>query len=440
MLSLNKRRATNVVKEILFLCGFVLITGMPLSKASAQENSKNNSISNSEHDSQSSADTDCGITTPCSKELIDRVTRVRGEEGAADGIGIVARFHRPQGVAVDNFGNLFIADTNNSTIRKITPSGIVSTFAGIAKNTGSADGKGSLARFNIPSAITIDAVGNLYVADSMNGTIRKITSDGMVNTIAGMPGTKGMAPDRDGKGSDARFDWPNGITVDDRGNLYFITPIKVCKITPDGVVSTLAGGVLFGDEDTKSDGHGASIKFNSLTGIAVDALHNLYVVDGGNSTIRKIDPTGYVSTMAGLAMHFGIEDGTGKLARFKNLRGITIDKIGNLYVADADSHAIRKITPDGNVSTLAGASNVYGNIDGMGASARFIEPYGLAVDAAGNVYVADAASQTIRKVTQAGVATTVAGPNGSAWFADKTVVLDAKGNLQVINAAKNSSN
>lgn len=352
---------------------------------------------------------DCAVSKQCNGGTNKNPVQMRGETGAADGAGANARFNHPKGIAVDKSGNLYVADTLNATIRKITSDGVVSTVAGIVGNRGSTDGLGRIARFDIPTGIAVDTKGNLYIADSMNGAIRKITPGGVVSTLAGMPGTKGATADRDGKGSEARFDYPNGIVVDGEDNLYFITPVKVCKITPNGQVITLAGEAADGSEDPRNDGSGSSIRFNSLTGITVDTHHNLFVADGGNQTIRKISPAGEITTIAGLPLHPGSGDGLGASARFKDLRGITIDSKGNLLVADTGNHAIRKITPDGRVTTLAGVAYAYGNIDGAGTAARFIAPYGLASDAAGNVYVTDTASQTIRKITQTGVTRTMAG-------------------------------
>jgi sugar lactone lactonase YvrE len=322
--------------------------------------------------------------------------------GSADGPAAAARFASPHDVAVDAAGNLYVADKENHTIRKITPAGIVSTLAGSAGRPGAVDGTGDAARFNQPFSVTIDATGNLYVADTINLTIRKITPDGAVTTLAGAAGSYGTA---DGTGPAARFQVPSGIAVDAAGNLYVTDSVNnmIRKITPAGDVTTLAGTPgVYGS----ADGTGAAASFFYPFAIAVDAAGNVYVTEIGNYTIRKITPAGVVTTLAGSAGSFGSADGTGADARFKFPQGIAVDASGNVYVADA---AIRKITPDGVVTTLAGSADTPGSADGTGSAASFRAASGMTIDAAGNLYVADRDNNTIRRITPAGVVTTVAG-------------------------------
>lgn len=426
-------KSHNLMSKLFKCCGFLVLAIS--STLSAQENPN---AGNSKHEAEvSTSFENCGGSPACLRALNNEfLRRLPVYKGAVDGVGNTARFDQPESIAVDKSGNLYVADTLNETIRKITPSGVVTTLAGLAKTSGSADGQGSSARFYRPTGITIDKTGNLYVADSMNGTIRKITQDGTVSTIAGKAGTKGIDRDRDGVGSNARFDLPAEITIDNQDNLYFINPFKVLMLKPDGMVTTIAGGdpLLNRDnEDTESDGPAKLARFNGLAGIAIDKEHNLFVTDASDGTIRKISPSGYVTTVAGLALHFGYKDGKGAEARFRKLRGITTDGNGNLYVADIAAHSIRKVTPDGIVSTLAGDPRAFGNIDGKGSSANFMWTMGLATDNANNIYVTDMAAQTIRKVTQSGVVSTVAGPNGKDLFAGKKLVIDDDGNFQLLN-------
>jgi len=310
----------------------------------------------------------------------------------------------PEGVAVDAAGNVYVANTFDHTIGKITPAGVVSTLAGLAGRSGSADGTGSAARFAGPRGVVVDAAGTIYVADSGNHTIRTITPAGVVGTLAGLVGTVGSA---DGTGSAARFGNPYGVAIDVAGSVYVADQNNhtIRKVTPAGVVSTLAG--LAGTSGS-ADGTASVARFVFPTGVAVDAAGNVYVADAGNETIRKITPAGAVSTLAGLAGSSGSTDGTGAAARFKNPNSVAVDAAGNVFVGDKQNYTIRRITPAGVVSTLAGLAGIFGSADGTGSAARFLNPSGVAVDAGGNVYVADAGNSKIRKITPAGVVTTFA--------------------------------
>jgi streptogramin lyase len=300
-------------------------------------------------------------------------------------------------VAVDGDGNLYVADANNHTIRKITPAGVVTTLAGTAGSSGSADGTGADARFKYPSGVAVDGDGNLYVADRDNNTIRKITPAGVVTTLAGTAGSSGSA---DGTGADARFNYPSGVAVDGVGNVNVADRYNhtIRKITPAGVVTTLAGTA---GSSGSADGTGADARFSRPFGVAVDGDGNLYVTDRNNHTIRKITPAGVVTTLAGAAGSYGSADGTGADARFSGPVGVAFDGDGNLYVIDGSNHTIRKITPAGVVTTLAGAAGSSGSADGTGPLARFNYPEGVAVDGDGDVYVADRNNHTIREITPA---------------------------------------
>ena len=318
---------------------------------------------------------------------------IAGQTGSADGTGSTARFNYPSGVAVDGSGNVYVADSSNHTIRKITASGVVTTLAGIAGQTGSADGTGSAARFNGPNGVAVDGAGNVYVADLYNDTIRKITAGGVVTTLAGTAGQSGSA---DGTGSSARFYWPNGVAVDGSGNVYVADTFNhtIRKVTATGVVTTLAGSAGL---NGSADGSGSTARFEHPRGVAVDGTGNVYVADNENYTIRKITAGGAVTTLAGTAGYYGSTDGIGYAPRFYLPSSVAVDGTGNVYVADSENDTIRKITAGGVVTTLAGSPGISGNAEGTGSAARFTFPYGVAVDGLGNVYVADYYNDTIRK-------------------------------------------
>jgi sugar lactone lactonase YvrE len=344
--------------------------------------------------------------------VVSTLAGLAGATGSGDGVRSAASFYFPTGVATDGGGNVYVADTYNNTIRKITRWGAVSTLAGAAEVAGSADGAGAAASFLQPEGLATDSSGNVYVADTWNDLIRKITPAGMVSTIAGSPRNDGS---NDGSGAAARFFNPIGMAIDSAGTLYVADAVNstIRKITPAGMVSTLAGSAgLTGS----ADGSGAAARFNTPYGVAIDGARNLYVVDTYNNTVRVITPAGVVSTLAGSAGVAGSADGTGASASFNGPSGVATDSAGNVYVSDMYNNTIRKITPAGVVSTLAGSAGAGGSTDGIGAAASFDVPFGLATDAGGNVYVADMGDATIRKITPAGAVSTVAGVPGQLGF------------------------
>jgi sugar lactone lactonase YvrE len=312
-----------------------------------------------------------------------------GEVGEADGSGGAASFDRPYGVAVDAAGTVYVADTYNHKIRKITAEGVVSTLAGSGV-AGAANGNGVAASFNLPSGIAVDAAGILYVADASNNKIRKITPDGVVTTLAG----SGVAGGTNGTSTTASFYLPHGVAVDASGTIYVADSGNhiIRKITPAGVVSTLAGSGSLG----YTNGSSTTARFYNPYGVAVDASGIVYVADNGNNRIRKIALDGQVSTLAGSGQQDDV-DAKGILASFYYPKGVAVDASGIVYVADGDNYKIRQISQAGEVSTLAG-SGLRGTADGNGAAASFYNPFGVAIDATGIVYVADTNINKIRKV------------------------------------------
>lgn len=345
---------------------------------------------------------------------------VSGSTGSTNGSGNAngkPLFNSPGGVTVDSSGNIFVADTTNSTIRKITPAGVVTTFAGIAGLVGNVDGTGTAARFALPEGQAIDSNNNIYVADYGSHTIRKITPAGVVTTLAGSPGVTGGI---DGTGAAARFNGPSSVAVDTAGIVYVADTNNnlIRKITPAGVVTTLAGPstLLFGT----TDGTGSAARFHNPRGVAVSSSGTVYVADTENNTIRMITAAGVVTTLAGNFNTAGSADGTGTAALFNFPNSLAVDASGNLYVADEGNNTIRKITTAGVVTTLAGNAGNAGYVDATGTLAKFNRPTGVAVDSGGNVYVTDDANNLIRKISSTGVVTPLAGVPGTAGSADGT--------------------
>jgi len=382
----------------------------------------------------------------CSQSLSVSTFAGLPDSGSADGLGLAVRFYLPTSMAVDAIGHVYVADTENDTIRLISPSGFVSILAGSPQSQGSTDGPGSQALFAKPYGVAVDALGNLFVADTYNHTVREISSSGAAVTLAGVAGTPGFrngpaAPNSPGAGL---FNYPYGITVDANENIYVADALNnmIRKIS-HGYVTTLAGAGRSGS----LDGVGTNALFSVPVALAADGAGNVYVADYGNNLIRRVSPLGVVTTLAGSPGMGGSQNGVNSGATFFQPSGIAVDDATNLYVADTGNDLIRKITPDAtsanwSVSTLAGAASLAGDADGTGTNASFFLPQGVAVDSLDNVYVGDSLNRTIRKITVGGVVSTLAGPDGSYGSVDGPaeaarfhepygVALDAATNLYV---------
>jgi sugar lactone lactonase YvrE len=289
------------------------------------------------------------------------ITRTDGNFGFKDGQGMDARFHCPMGIAIDHNGYLYVADSENKATRKISPTGLVST---LVSN-----------EINKPVGLAVDVGGNLYVADAGCHQIKKITPAGVVITLAGS-GEKGYA---DGRVTTAKFSFPMDLAVDPAGNVFVSDGDNCCirKITPAGVVTTI-GARIFGVPE----------------GIDMDAAGNLYVADTGTSKICKMTQAGVFTIIAGSG--FGYEDGPALTARFRNPEGLALDRSGNIYVGDLGNAAVRKITKTGEVRTIGGGTS--GFAEGIGINSKFREPAGIDIDFFGNIYVADTRNSRIRKL------------------------------------------
>ncbi|WP_440030460.1 NHL domain-containing protein, partial [Chromobacterium amazonense] len=329
------------------------------------------------------------VQVNCGPWYVSILAGVVRTPGASNGNGDVATFQEPYGIAVDKVGNVFVADTRNNLIRKISPSGVVSTFAGTG-SCGDTNGTGTNAAFCNPVGITIDANGNLYVADYLNDQIRMITPAGVVSTFAG----SGDAGLNNGMSSAATFNLPSGVAADRNGNVFVADSRNnvIRKISSSGVVSTFAGAATCGN----TNGIGTEAAFCGPIGITIDANGNLYIVDSANALIRMITLAGVVSTFAGSG-GTGLNNGMSGAATFNNPFGVAVDGNGNVYIADTQNNCIRQITPNGSVSTLAGSGRS-GSANGLASTASFLLPTGVAVDIGGNLYVADKGNQLIRKI------------------------------------------
>jgi len=326
----------------------------------------------------------------------DSVSTLTGQplvSGASNGPLATALFNDPAALVADAAGNLFVADSRNHVLRRISTNGIVSTFAGQAGTPGSSDGSGA-ARFDTPTGIALAPNGDLYISDTGNHTIRRVTPVGAVTTFAGMAGQSGFT---DGVGTTARFNSPLGlavaadrtIIVADSGNHL------VRAIAPNRTVTTLAGRAeAWGTED----GTGGNARFNGPVGVAISADGDIFVSDSNNHAIRKITRAGIVTTWAGVPGVDGPTDGDRLAATFSKPAELAFDKHGNLFVADSFNHLIRKISRDGKASTVTGVAGADGSVDGSNGQARLFNPYGLAIFPDGSLIVSDTYNELIRTV------------------------------------------
>ena len=327
----------------------------------------------------------------------DRVITLAGQvlvSGGTNGSGTNALFSDPAALVADSTGNLFVADSQNHAIRRISTNGLVTTLAGELGLAGSRDETGAQARFDSPCGITLDKNGNLFVSDTGNHTIRQITPAGVVTTVAGLAGQSGLT---DATGSAARFNSPLGIAISTNGTIYVADCGNhlIRAISPGGLVTTLAGSP---ENWGSANGSGADARFNGPVGLVLDNEGNLFVADSNNHTIRRITPDGTASTWAGVPGVDGCVDGAAQSAKFSKPAELAIDRRSNLFVADSFNHVIRKITRDRNVSTVTGAAGKWGAADGINGRARFFNPYGLAIQPVGSLVVADAYNELIRVV------------------------------------------
>ena len=325
-----------------------------------------------------------------------------GSPGYVDGDTSVARFNNPFGIALGPEGYLYLADGNNHVIRKVSTEGQVTTYAG-AGIAGYADGPANEARFNSPINLCFDPEGNLYVSDFLNQRIRKISPSGEVTTIAGTA-SPGYA---DGPALEAQFNYPRGICIDNQGNLYISDSWnhRIRKISTGGIVSTWAGGgTSMGVQSVGSyvDSTGTGARFYTPTELTIDASNNIYVADAYNHRIRKIDTNQSVTTLAGSGGFGpdagGFQDGPGATARFNVPTACHATPSGDVYVGDGSSNRVRKITPGGYVTTFAG-SGAAGFEDGLDTLAQFNFPRGITLDNSRNrLYVVDFGNHALRYI------------------------------------------
>jgi sugar lactone lactonase YvrE len=425
-----------------------------------------------------------------------------GTGGYADGTGGAngtAEFYSPYGLATDASGNLWVADNNNGVIRSVSPNGDVTTVVGSHARIGDQDGAANTAGLSTPIALAFDSQGDLFFTESAS-VVRKVDTSGTVSTLGGNGNGGYFDGTHDHDGS-AEFYFPYATAFDSQGNLYVAdqgnnsvrkidplgtttTPINhtangpggaliplgqpsgiavdaqdnvyvsdsdqstILKMDTAGNVSVLAGG---NSSSHFADGQGAAAGFYYPSGLAVDGAGNVLVVDSFNCAIRKVDPSGNVTTVAGTGGTCGYQDGPSSSAQFRFSLGneLVLDAQGNIYVADQDNHVIRKVDTAGNVTTFSGTGSA-GSSDGTNSTATYFNPSGMAMDAQGNFYISDIFINVIRKIDTAGNVTTIAGNSyGFRGYADGPALsgmlnqpiglaVDAQGTLYVADSSNNA--
>jgi len=368
------------------------------------------------------ADTlDCRIRKVSTSGVITTIagTGRRGFSGDG-GLATNAEIASPCGLAIDRDGSVLFTDNGNARVRKIGPDGRITTIAGDGQWGYSGDGgPATSAQLSLPGGVAVDKSGNVFFA--ADNRIRKVTRDGIISTVAGT-GEAGSSGDG-GKAEKAQLSGPWGLVIDEAGNLYVTEGTRVRRISPDGIVTTVAGTGIAGF--TGDGGPATSAQLAGAMGLAVDRKGHLYIADGGTNRVRKISSDGIITTVAGdSVVGFSGDGGPATKAHFAFTFGLCADGVGNLWVADLQNRRVRKVSTDGIVHTVAGSgtsdewTGAFSGVGGPATRARLSDPYGIAVDAEGNLLIADTDNHRIRRVNARGSIATVAGIGKSGFSGD----------------------
>ena len=373
-----------------------------------------------------------------------RIDTIAGGGLGDNGPAVEARLHRPEGVAVDAAGNIYIADTSNNRIRRVDTSGIITTVAGTGSQDFDGQGYGGdggpavRAQLSHPFGLALDRNGNLYIADSYNNRIRRVDASGTITTIAGT-GDRGFSGDG-GPAVEAQLENPYGVAVDGAGNLYIADSenYRIRRVDASGIITTVAGTGSIGFSGDGGPAIRAQIAWPAR--VAVDGAGNLYIADFSNFRVRRVDASGIITTVAGTGERgYGGDGGPAVQARLEWPSHLAVDGAGNLYIADVDR--IRRVDTSGIITTVAGTGDSgFSGDGGPAVQARIIHSRGVAVDGAGNLYIADTFNDRIRRVDVSGIIATIAGggsggDGGPAVEArlnsPNGVALDRVGNLYI---------
>ncbi|MDE0627264.1 MAG: SUMF1/EgtB/PvdO family nonheme iron enzyme [Bryobacterales bacterium] len=391
------------------------------------------------------------------------ITTVAGtgmnDDGGDGGPAVRAQVGRPMGVAADAAGNLYIADRDNHRVRKVDPAGVITTVVGTGSPGYHGDGgPAASAQLDSPSGVAVDAAGNLYIADRGNHRVRKVDASGVITTVAGTA-SRGSGGDG-GPATGAQLNSAAGVAVDAAGNLYIADTFngRVRKVDSAGVITTVAGTVVgrYGGDG----GPATSAELSFPFAVAADAAGNLYIADVTNHRVRKVDSAGVITTLAGsgqvgpLSGEYGGDGGPAASARLSSPTGVAVDAAGNLYIADRDNHRVRMVNRTGEISTVAGTGDEgFSGDGGLPTGAQLDSPFGVAVSPIGDLYIADSGNNRVRKVDlslaeasrvelQLGISgdtvTIERARDGSWWLGDmavesgKTTVTATNGNMYTL--------
>ncbi len=346
-----------------------------------------------------------GLVLPAHAQTTTRIITTFAGSGIAGysgdgGAATLAKLDSPSCLAIDGSGSIYVNDQRNNCIRKVDPSGIITTIAGMGTSGFSGDnGPATAAKLNLNWGVAADAAGNVYITDQVNYRVRKVNTSGIITTIAGtgVPGFKGDG----GQATDAKFQAPLGIAVDASGNVYIGDPsnFRIRKVSASGIVTTVAGNGLYGFSG--DGGPATSAELSYIWGLAVDGPGNLYVCDGANNRIRKINTAGIISTFAGNgAAGYTGDGGLAVSATLNQPLGVFVHSSGEVYISDCHNNCIRKVNTSGIISTVAGTGGK--GFDGNGGpatAAQLFHPISTTMDARGNIYLTDLDNVRVRKIS-----------------------------------------